>query len=177
MAILIALNRTKTTKLKPKWKTKSKKNPDDRLITKTVTLLNKSLLKKNNAAITRSREPINGIVPKTEEKITERIKDKNRISCVVVDENRILGYGSVKGSEITAIYVSPERTRTGVGSKILSFLEKEALKMGIKALKLDSSITAFKFYQKHGYKKVKDSYHISDIGKIPCVEMDKVIKE
>ena len=140
------------------------------------TLITDALLKINSKDYSKEQIEI-WEKADTEEKITERIKDKNRISCVVVDENRILGYGSVKGSEITAIYVSPERTRTGVGSKILSFLEKEALKMGIKALKLDSSITAFNFYLKHGYKKVKDSYHVSDIGKIPCVEMDKVIKE
>ncbi|MCL5784790.1 MAG: GNAT family N-acetyltransferase [Patescibacteria group bacterium] len=112
----------------------------------------------------------------TEEKVKERMQDKNRFTCIAIENNQIVGVGSLKDDEITAIYVSANYLRKGIGAKILAYLEQKAYKMGVRKLKVDSSLTAMEFYEKHGFGKIKEGFHVnSEGGKLPSIHMEKIL--
>lgn len=109
----------------------------------------------------------------TPKKIKERIQDKGRYICVAENDNQIVGVGSLKGNEITAIYVKSDMIGKGVGSLVLAYIEKIARQKGSTELSMDSSLTAVDFYEKHGYKKVRNSCHQAGDVKLNCVVMKK----
>jgi putative acetyltransferase len=91
---------------------------------------------------------------------------------------RIVGFGVIvpKENEVRAIYVSPQVKRKGIGSALLRKLEELAKEKGIKKLRLESSVTAEKFYQKNGYKVIKRGYFTLRTGrKMKSVKMKKLL--
>ncbi|MBE9193680.1 GNAT family N-acetyltransferase [Gloeocapsopsis crepidinum LEGE 06123] len=93
-------------------------------------------------------------------------------------EELIAGFSSLFKDEIYAVYVHPEYTRRGVGTRLLNAVEKEAIFQPIKKLKLVSSTTAQPFYQANGYQVVEHSFHTLPSGiQIPCVYMEKSLNE
>lgn len=112
----------------------------------------------------------------------KRVKDykkKSRIKIIRLVANingKIVGFGTLtpKDCRIGAVYVSPKAKRRGVGALLLRELENIARKLHIKKLKLESSITAEKFYNKNGYKSLKNSYFALRTGrKMKCIKMAK----
>ncbi|AFZ31129.1 GCN5-related N-acetyltransferase [Gloeocapsa sp. PCC 7428] len=93
-------------------------------------------------------------------------------------EELIAGFSSLFKDEIYAVYVHPEYTRRGVGTRLLKAVEKEAIFQQNKKLKLVSSTTAEPFYQANGYQVVEHSFHTLRSGiQIPCVYMEKALNE
>ena len=67
-------------------------------------------------------------------------------------EERLLAVGAVKDqNHILLLYVLPEAQKTGIGARLLSFLEDQCLPGRIT---VNSSDGAVLFYLKHGYKAV-----------------------
>ena len=59
--------------------------------------------------------------------------------------------------EVRLFYVSPECVRSGVGRALLRALEAEARDCQMTSLKLESSLTARQFYERHGFVSTGDS--------------------
>lgn len=79
----------------------------------------------------------------------------------------------VKG-EITAIYVHPSVTRNGVGSRIYTALETEAIRQTVDSLGLWASLNSVPFYEAQGYDRVTDHGHEYRDGiELTLVEMVK----
>ena len=77
---------------------------------------------------------------------------------VAVAENQVVGTGSIApywNSEIESIlltiYVLPEYIGKGIGTAVISALEKDEYFLRAKRIEIPSSITAVKFYKKMGY--------------------------
>jgi putative acetyltransferase len=64
---------------------------------------------------------------------------------------RALGYASLRGSEVTALFVLPSAARRGLGSALLARVEREARLRGVRRLSLRASRSALSFYRTHGY--------------------------
>ncbi|MBM3247785.1 GNAT family N-acetyltransferase [Candidatus Pacearchaeota archaeon] len=75
--------------------------------------------------------------------------------------NKIIGVGRFNNGEIFDVFVVPEKQGEGIGKTIMLHLERIAIKKGFTKVFLPASKTAIKFYEKRGYKRVKD-YKISD---------------
>ena len=90
-------------------------------------------------------------------KFVENQSKGKEVTMVAEINRRIVGFGVIvpKENEVRAIYVSPQVKRKGIGSTLLRKLEELAKEKGIKKLRLESSVTAEKFYQKNGYKVIK----------------------
>lgn len=97
----------------------------------------------------------------------------------VAEENGdVVGFGTLnqERGEIEAVYVLPEVMRRGIGLKILRKLEERAHELGIKSLRLDSSLNAAPFYKSAGYKPQEELKHRLSSGvEIGCVLMTKEI--
>jgi GNAT superfamily N-acetyltransferase len=68
---------------------------------------------------------------------------------------RITGTVSLKDDTIFAFFVAPDRQRSGIGSRLLSFVEERARGAGMSRLKVGASLTAKDFYEAHGYSSVR----------------------
>ncbi len=90
-------------------------------------------------------------------------------------EKTIIGFAARNQNWITAVYVHPEFTRNGIGSRLLQIVEDDSKACGINALFVDASITAKPFYDSSGYQ-VKTPVLICVRGiQVHCIEMQKVI--
>ncbi len=91
-------------------------------------------------------------------------------------EKTIVGFVARNHSSITAIYVHPEFTRKGIGSRLLNILEDDAKACGIDSLLVDASITAKPFYDSCGYQ-MKTPVLVSVRGiQVHYIKMQKVIR-
>jgi len=98
---------------------------------------------------------------------------------VAVAGDSIIGFGNLnqKSCEIEALYVDPDHAGRGVGIKILQALENQALNLGLKLLRLTSSLNAVRFYERAGYKPQKQKRWLLPSEMVVCVPMIKELVE
>jgi len=77
-----------------------------------------------------------------------------RYTLVMDSAAGITGFGSLNpdGATVDMLFTHYAHQSEGIGSAILSALEKEAMQQGGNEIKLTTSATAWTFYQKRGYQ-------------------------
>jgi GNAT superfamily N-acetyltransferase len=76
-------------------------------------------------------------------------------ALVAAEAGAILGVGIIKSSgEIILNYVSPDARFRGISKALVARLEARARELGIKAVTLQSSATAIRFYLSAGYQSL-----------------------
>jgi GNAT superfamily N-acetyltransferase len=94
---------------------------------------------------------------------------------VAEDEGQIIGFSSVQGSELRAVYVHPDHVRRKIGTALLTAAERFAFENGCTELTMDASVNSEMFYRHCGYRVVGRSVHrFQDGTEVPCVRMSKV---
>ena len=78
---------------------------------------------------------------------------KNENVYVILENNKIIGTGTITENHITRVYVLPEFQGKGFGTFIMKKLEEEIGKQYDKA-ELDTSLPACKLYYNLGYKTI-----------------------
>jgi len=95
-------------------------------------------------------------------------------TMLVAEANgRILGFGSLKPLEISAIYVDPDVARRGVGGAVLRRLEDLAQAQGRRSVRLTASLPGEPFYRAHGYREIGRRKHPTRGG----IPIDAVVME
>ncbi|MGA7954931.1 MAG: GNAT family N-acetyltransferase [Gloeobacterales cyanobacterium] len=90
-------------------------------------------------------------------------------------ESTIVGFAARNQNWITGVYVHPEFTRKGIGSRLLNIIEDNSKACGINCLFVDALITAKPFYDCLGYQ-VKTPVLVRVRGiQVHCIEMRKVM--
>ncbi|MBD3330140.1 GNAT family N-acetyltransferase [Candidatus Peregrinibacteria bacterium] len=94
-------------------------------------------------------------------------------ALVFEDKGQIRGVGMLMDSEIRGLYIDPKFHCKGCGKSLLNALEDEARAQGLDKVITKSYYGPEKFYEKMGYKKVKED--AAGRGKIsfPYVLMEK----
>jgi len=90
--------------------------------------------------------------------------------------SQVAGFAAIKlsSAEVEAVFVSPDAARRGLGRSLLAHLEGAALRAGLRAIALDSSLNAVSFYEAMGYRAIsKGTYTTSQGLEIACVHMGK----
>lgn len=109
---------------------------------------------------------------------TKMLTDKNVVSYVAVDDSgRVLGFGELVPPEtLGAIYVAASSGRLGVASALMKTLETKARALGMRVLRMESSLTAAPFYIRHGFRELARGQHRLAGGLLmSCVNMEKVL--
>jgi len=75
---------------------------------------------------------------------------------VAVEEKRVLGTASLAGDRVKAVFVNPSLYRQGIGTLLLKHLEDEARRRNITMCVLDANHHATGFYERLGYRLVKE---------------------
>ncbi|KAA0076998.1 GNAT family N-acetyltransferase [Tardiphaga sp. P9-11] len=74
-------------------------------------------------------------------------------------EGRIVGTASLDQAVVRTVFVSPDAQGTGVGKLLISSVIEQARQRGIEKLSVPSTVTAERFYERMGFKSVRDEYH------------------
>ena len=69
------------------------------------------------------------------------------------------GTVSLKGNTIYAFFVAPDKQGSGIGTRLLAYVEDVAERQGRHELTVDASITAADFYATHGYRIVRREWN------------------
>ena len=79
----------------------------------------------------------------------------DRILIVCCEGKNIVGFGQFDPAEsfIDAIFVHPEHTGKGIGTKIITYLDSVAQSLKKYELKINASINAVSFYEKCGFER------------------------
>ncbi len=90
-------------------------------------------------------------------------KSKEREMFVAAEDGKILGTASLLGNTIRTVFVNPESHNKGIGTGLIKHLESVARKKGYKSIEVPSTTTACGFYEKLGYKRIRDR-HEENVG-------------
>ncbi|MEM6987305.1 MAG: GNAT family N-acetyltransferase [Pseudomonadota bacterium] len=108
----------------------------------------------------------------------ETIAERAEIIYVCFEHEQLLGFGSLTPAkaELTAVYVSPNRTRQGVGRLLVDHILTVAADLGLAQLNLDASVNAVPFYASCGFSIVSQGVHTLASGvEMDCVRMARPI--
>ena len=89
---------------------------------------------------------------KNESTFSRWIASDQHVALVAERRGEILGFGLLnRTGKLALLYVAPSARLQGVSTSILTELEREAIRLGLKEISLESSLTAKRFYQAKGY--------------------------
>jgi N-acetylglutamate synthase-like GNAT family acetyltransferase len=89
----------------------------------------------------------------TRDKIIDKMAQRDVF--VAVSEHGIVGTVSLGNGKLHSMFVESRRQGEGIGRCLVKHLERHAVRSGLPALRLSSSITAKPFYGKQGYELVQ----------------------
>lgn len=93
---------------------------------------------------------------------------------VATEQGNIVGFSSVKGNSVRAVYVAGSHITKGIGKRLYLAAEEFARARGEQKLYLQASKTALEFYQHMGFVLRKEgSYRFKAGAEVPCYFMDK----
>jgi GNAT superfamily N-acetyltransferase len=64
---------------------------------------------------------------------------------------KVAGFGGLRGSELTALFVPPAAARRGVASALLARIEALARRRGVTRLRVDAAMSGTSFYRARGF--------------------------
>jgi N-acetylglutamate synthase-like GNAT family acetyltransferase len=94
-------------------------------------------------------------------------------------DGEVVGTGMIDldSGKVDAIFVHPNNMGTGVGSQILSYLEKLAIDAGLTQVNLESTLNAAPFYRACGFVGETVSKYKSPRGvSLDCIPMKKGLR-
>lgn len=102
-------------------------------------------------------------------------KDSGDEQYVFSLDGSVVCFGSInlEHHKLVSLFVAPEQSGKGIGQSMLEFLVARAESAGVAVLKVDSSLNAVSFYQRHGFTEISRSLYRTQNG----VEMESVQME
>ncbi len=90
---------------------------------------------------------------KTPENVLGWLANPDNLNLVAIDGETVLAAGCVtRSGEVVLNYVSPQARFRGVSSELLEALEQQVRAAGNAGCRLDSTVTARRFYLARGYQ-------------------------
>ena len=78
---------------------------------------------------------------------------------VAMEAGRLVGTASRDGAVVRAVFVAPDAQGGGIGRALMAAVERAAEAAGVATLTLQSSLTATGFYDRLGYRSVRENQH------------------
>jgi GNAT superfamily N-acetyltransferase len=119
---------------------------------------------------TLSKQELEWLV-KHEAEGTYRKKAGSLDSIMLFEENeKILGVVGLKGNQLKPLYILPEHQNKGIGTKLAKAIEEKAKQKGVKKIWMEANPDAIKFYDRLGYKKVRNDIIKGTILEVAIME-------
>lgn len=90
---------------------------------------------------------------------------------VAQEDGAVVGFGHAVPGEVVAVFVDPEFHKKGIGQLLLNHGLEIALK-GHNKVRIESTVNAQSFYERHGFVKVRDDVCIKRGVPMPVVILE-----
>ena len=104
-----------------------------------------------------------------------RVIASNPFFVVDAPDDRLVatGFLDLSSGSVEAVFTLPQYTGKGLGSQIIEAIKSEARERGFEQLTLSSTPNAQPFYEKHGFKLLRESMYPSALAQaeLRCMEM------
>jgi GNAT superfamily N-acetyltransferase len=110
------------------------------------------------------------------EQFVKAVVDKFYVATL---DDHVVGTGMIdlETGEVGAMFVHPSRMGTGLGRRIVTYLEKLALEAGLAHLSLESTLNAAPFYRACGFVGETAGKYESPRGiSLDCIPMKKALR-
>ncbi len=114
--------------------------------------------------------------PVSNQRVKNFLNNGADVKLVAEREGKVIGFGELLSdkNQLGAVYVASQAVGQGVGKALMICLEEIARGKNIPFLQMESSITAFPFYQKLGYVVLEHgTYKLRSGLEMACVKMRK----
>ena len=90
-------------------------------------------------------------------------------------EQKIVGFAALdpKTNSLAGLFVNPDYTRQGIGTKLIQTIEQEAINLKIPILWVCASLTGYPFYLANKYQDLGKTHILLGCTVIPCIQMRK----
>lgn len=133
---------------------------------------------KNTCKNDYSKEQIDVWTSSVENKERWKEKLKKQYLIIAEAENKIVGYGSLEnGNYLAFMYVHQNYLRQGIANKLYIKLENETKRLGYTSIDSDVSLTAKPFFEKNGFKTIKENINLINGIEIINFRMRKELLE
>ncbi|HVG81631.1 MAG TPA: GNAT family N-acetyltransferase [Methylomirabilota bacterium] len=102
------------------------------------------------------------------------MEDSGECIWVAQDHGTIVGFASLRGNELNALYASPAAPG-GTGTALLHVVVAEARSLGLRDLVATASLNAAKFYRRRGFFETGPAELVRSGVAIPAIRMRKSI--
>ena len=92
---------------------------------------------------------------------------------VAWENKRIVGFGDYRNNEVMGLYIHRNCIGKGIGTQLLTKIERMVYVNGGRTLKCISTVTARHFYEKNGFRVIKKTIHQIQNQKLPVFKMRK----
>ncbi len=99
----------------------------------------------------------------------------NQVMFVAEDGRTLVGFASIGGGHVYALYVHARRPRAGIGARLLAEVERHARRRRIARLTLDATLNALPFYRAQGYRVVRRRAVRFGRVRVPAVRVVKAL--
>jgi GNAT superfamily N-acetyltransferase len=106
---------------------------------------------------------------------TIRHDARNGYTIVATEDDIIVGTGTLLGTNVRRVFVSPDRQHGGIGALIFNELEKKAVGERRYILDLSSALGAKSFWEAHGFVIEEECYAPKDEQVIHYYNMVKIL--
>ena len=86
---------------------------------------------------------------------------------VAEEAGRILGFVDAEPGEVTRLFLLPEAAGAGLGRRLLQVGLDQARRGHVGPIKVEATINAEGFYQRHGFRSISRGYFSHGIGGDP----------
>ena len=94
---------------------------------------------------------------------------------VARSDQKMVGFASLKGSDLMAVYTTPEAPK-GTGTALLEAVEQEAAMRGVLCLEATAFLNAASFCERNGFKRIGDiELPLDGVPALRAVEMRKTL--
>jgi N-acetylglutamate synthase-like GNAT family acetyltransferase len=112
---------------------------------------------------------IDRLVSTLPEKVASNLDTSDAFVAIV--DGRVVGTASLSGHTVKSVFVHPDYQRGGVATRLMGTVENAARAQSIRALNVQSSITAQPFYAVRGFNIVREEFY----GEERTIVMSKAI--
>lgn len=102
---------------------------------------------------------------------------KKNKAFIAEENGEILGFVDADPGEVTRLFLLPKAAGRGLGKRLLKLGVEIAAKGHLGPIKIESTLNAQGFYERHGFKTIKKGYFSHGVGgnpiEIVLMEMDQ----
>lgn len=106
----------------------------------------------------------------SQQSIGERMNQRQMLVATV--EQQVMATASLDQAVVRSVFVDPSCQGRGMGRQLIAAIHELALQAGHRQLQVPSSITAQGFYQRLGYRTLRDEFHGAEHTIIMLLRLD-----